>query len=359
MPKAQESCKNCEIEFEKHFKFCPHCGQQAKEKLTVGVLFYNTISNYFSFDARFFKSFLPLMLKPGYLPTKFIEGKRLLYLHPAQLYLFISVAFFFLLSATVVRDTVNDVDIALKKTMDGATVSDETNETVPQVLDSINFDGIIKPLKEKGIPGIERVEIEQLDSIIKTSVNDKDNKYGTNFDFDTEKVDSLITIKASDNEIYKTMGMDDDAGYFQRKLYEKGLKFYKQRNGGQILQAVYDTIPISLFILLPIFALILKLFFYKRGTYAYHLVFSFYFYAFLFTVFSIILLVNYIWDVPDWIDWVLVFSTFFYLLIAVKRFYNQGWFVSYIKTSLATFIYFTFVIPIAFVLIALTSFIFY
>ena len=64
------------------------------------------------------------------------------------------------------------------------------------------------------------------------------------------------------------MGMSDDAGYFKRKYYEQGLKFYRQRNAGQVFQAAYDTIPISLFILLPIFALILKLMYRKRGTYA-------------------------------------------------------------------------------------------
>ncbi len=71
MESTKETCKNCEQEFDDNFKFCPYCGQQAKDELTVGVLFYNTISNYFSFDARFFKSFFPLLFKPGYLAKRF------------------------------------------------------------------------------------------------------------------------------------------------------------------------------------------------------------------------------------------------------------------------------------------------
>ena len=59
----QIACKNCEQEFEKGFEFCPYCGQKAKDDLTIGVLFYNTISNYFSFDARFLRSFIPLMFR--------------------------------------------------------------------------------------------------------------------------------------------------------------------------------------------------------------------------------------------------------------------------------------------------------
>ena len=99
---------NCEHKFEEGFKFCPHCGQKTNDDLTLGVLFYNTITNYFSVDARFFKSFIPLMFKPGYLAKRFIEGKRLLYLHPAQMYLFISVVFFFLFSF-ITRDNNNNL----------------------------------------------------------------------------------------------------------------------------------------------------------------------------------------------------------------------------------------------------------
>ena len=45
-----------------------------------------------------------------------------------------------------------------------------------------------------------------------------------------------------------------------------------------------DATPIALFVLLPIFALLLKVFYWRKGRYAYHLVFTFYFFAFLFIV---------------------------------------------------------------------------
>lgn len=356
MADQQETCKNCEKQFESDFSFCPHCGQKAKDDLTLGVLFYNTISNYFSFDARFFKSFFPLLFKPGYLAKRFIEGKRLLYLHPAQLYLFISVVFFFILSVTVVRKQVQDLDTSLKKTLDKPLMSEE-QERAKQMIDSVAIDSVFIELENSNIPGLDKTKIKELDSIINTNSN-KDNKNLT-FDFDENKVDSLIAIDAPNKEVYKAMGMDDDANSFERKFYRQVLKFYKQRNGGQVLQAIYDTIPISLFVLLPIFAFILKLLFYKRGSYAHHLVFSFYFFSFLFTVFSIVLLVNQLIDIPDWIDWLLVFSTFFYLFIAIKRFYNHGWFLSFIKTGVSTFIYLMFVIPIAIIIVGIVSFFFY
>ncbi len=74
MESNQINCQNCEQPYKEGFNFCSSCGQKTNEELTIGVLFYNTISNYFSFDARFLKSFIPLMFKPGYLAKKFLEG---------------------------------------------------------------------------------------------------------------------------------------------------------------------------------------------------------------------------------------------------------------------------------------------
>ena len=47
----QTSCDNCESKHHVSYEFCPFCGQNTNDKLTVGLLFYNTIANYFSFDA--------------------------------------------------------------------------------------------------------------------------------------------------------------------------------------------------------------------------------------------------------------------------------------------------------------------
>ena len=152
--------------------------------------------------------------------------------------------------------------------------------------------------------------------------------------------------------------MEDDAGFLTKLFYKQGLKLHKNKGGG-ILQALFDSIPISLFILLPIFAMILKVFFWRRGTFAHHLVFSFYYFSFLFVTMCIIIGVNYFIDIPDWIDWLLVMSTFFYLVFAMRTFYKQGFIVSFIKASLASFIYMLFVLPIAAIIVFGLTFIFY
>jgi len=366
MGNQYETCKNCEENFEKGFRFCPHCGQKSKDELTIGVLFYNTITNYFSFDARFFKSFFPLLFKPGYLASKFIEGKRLLYLHPAQMYLFIAVVFFFLFSF-IQRSQVQSLDENLAKTLKQEKVTDTiTNDFVK---DSINA---IKLAKKKTEDSIARLELrktlndnkiihgfsdEKIDSLINAEDFRKNDI--ASFDFNTKSVDSLIALDAPNEVIYKDMGMDDDAGVFQRRLFRQGLRFYKSRKGGSILQTFYDTIPIAMFFLLPIFALLLKLLYRKQGLYAHHLVFSFYYFSFLFTVFSLILGINFIVDIPDWIDWLVAFSTFIYLYMALRRFYQQGKFKTFFKASIASFLFLLFVAPLTALILGMFAFLFY
>ncbi|MBO3117545.1 DUF3667 domain-containing protein [Winogradskyella sp. DF17] len=353
-------CQNCEQPYEEGFQFCPHCGQKTNDELTIGVLFYNTISNYFSFDARFLKSFVPLMFRPGYLAKEFVKGKRLLYLHPAQMYLFVAVIFFFIFNFYV-REGREKLD----KTMEEVVASRENKGKVSKekLSDSIYMDSLrqmaLKPIKlKKDALGLKEEDLRRLDSI--TTVEIGSEEINTDFGFNESEIDSLIQSGASNETIYRAMGMAEDAGYFQRKIFVQGLKFYKTMGLGQIYQTFIDSIPLAMFFLMPLFALFFKVFFFKRGRYAHHLVFSFYYFSFLFLLFSLIFAINrWIWDIPDWIDWLLAFSTFFYLVASVIRFYEQNWILSFIKSGIISFFFLLLVVPVSFVMLGFIAFLFY
>jgi len=345
-----EQCKNCEKTFDSSFEYCPYCGQEAADNLTIGVLFSNTIDNYISIDARFFRSFGTLMLKPGVLARRFVDGKRLKYLHPAQFYLFVSVIFFFIFSFTI-RKADNEVSEAIKKGME----QEITLDSIPIKQDSLALAEAKKVLKksQKTI-GLTDEEISEIDSVMAS-----DPEIVTlDFGFRREKLDSLIAAGAPLVQKTKAMGMKEDADAFTRRFYTQILKFYEQRGGG-ILQALYDTIPVAMFLLMPLFALLLKVFYWKPAIFAHHLVFSFYFFTFIFTTFCTILLVNKVWEIPIWLEVLICFSFVIYLMLALRNFYRSSWVGAFFKAGIISFLYMLFILPMAVIGIVMVAFMLY
>lgn len=326
---ATIACKNCEQIFDASYSFCPYCSQEAGDNLTLKVLFHNTISNYFCVDARFFKSFVPLMFKPGLLPKRFVGGKRMLYLHPAQFYLFVSVVFFFLFSFVVSKQ-----EQEMSKVWNSAFDSKETKMTPP-----------------------ESIATEEISGPDKTI--DIGNGNTINIGSGKSELDSLIAINAPEEQVLKSMGYAEGDSKFKHKLYSQALKVYKRRGSG-ILQGFYNSIPIATFILLPIFALLLKLFYFRKGRFAHHLVFAFYFFSFMFIVFSLLLIAGFIWPtIPGWLVSLILLSTFFYLWFGVKRFYGQKLLVSYFKSAAISFLFLSLVIPLSIAVMGFATFLFY
>jgi len=353
---TETSCLNCDRALSAQDSFCPNCGQKTSDDLTFGVLFNNTISNYFSYDARFLKSFVPLVFKPGFIAKEFVKGRRLKYLHPAQYYLFVSVIFFFLFSISTRTNTEN-VDTMLEKGLENSR-NFSIDSLEPRKIDSIEFAKALSILENSNI---EMNEDEQmlLDSLkanggnFSASFNTIDGmRIGQN---EMRKLDSLIEIGAPNSEKLAIFGVDEETGVIGKFMAKQSLKFYESSGKG-ILNVFYDTIPISMFFLIPIFALILKILYYKRTRFAHSMVFSFYYFTFLFIVLSLMLLVNMIVEIPDGIDWLLGLSTLIYLWISLRRFYGQGYFLSFIKLGILTFIYTLFIIPLSAVLMILIAF---
>jgi hypothetical protein len=350
----QVNCLNCEQPFEKGFKFCPHCGQKTNEELTLKVLFYNAICNYFSFDARFFRSFIPLMFRPGYLAAKFVEGKRLLYLHPAQMYLFISVVFFFIISFST-RELVQEANKLNEEAINSEAIHTSKDSTEPKK-DSLRLVNIMQPLKDNQDKlGLKEEDLKMTDSLLNSSYEDSED-----FEILRKKlatIDSLVEAGVDKKEIYKEMGMSDDAGFIERRFFANLLNLARGNGAGAIVQAFFDSIPISMFFLLPFFALILKVFYFNKGKYAHHLVFSFYYFSFMFTVASILMALDrFVIPIPGWIYWLVGLSTYIYFLLALIKFYKQNWFLSLIKSGVISFIFLLMVIPLAFGILLFFSF---
>ncbi len=83
-------CLNCGAEVTG--KFCSNCGQENIEtKENFLHLAFHVIGDFFHFDSKFFRSFIPLFTKPGFLTQEYWMGRRQHFIHPLRLFFFITI----------------------------------------------------------------------------------------------------------------------------------------------------------------------------------------------------------------------------------------------------------------------------
>ncbi len=95
---------------------------------------------------------------------------------------------------------------------------------------------------------------------------------------------------------------------------------------------------ISLFILLPIFTLFLKLFYIrKKYTYVEHLIFVFHVQTVFFLLLLIFVLLYFFTNSNS--GWIFILAFLIYLFMAMKTFYKQGFFKTFIKYCMLNTVY--------------------
>jgi hypothetical protein len=140
---------------------------------------------------------------------------------------------------------------------------------------------------------------------------------------------------------------------------------------GEALEEVARTalgyVPTVMFVLLPIFAGVLKLLYVRqRRYYAEHMIFLLHTHAFVFVVFTVLLargwlfgwmgaLLGWTWLTPAIVTlllgWALV-----YIYLAMKRVYGQGWLKTFLKYWTLGWAYFWILLPSILVLLVATVF---
>ena len=80
-------------------RFCPNCGQENTDtRKTFLQLFVHLFEDLTHYENSFRKTIRNLIFKPASLTKEYLSGKRMSYLAPIRLYIFISFVTFFLFS---------------------------------------------------------------------------------------------------------------------------------------------------------------------------------------------------------------------------------------------------------------------
>lgn len=365
-------CLNCTQPLMGNENYCSYCGQKNTTKqLSFGVFLNNLFSGLFSYDSRFWRTFIPLLLKPGKVSKEYIEGRRVRFVNPFQMYLNVSIVFFLLLGITnkLDNDNLSENNIA------AATNNlDSLSQLGVQKLDSVISTAKEEVIKTMPNDSAKTKVITNLGSVFKIieSESEKDTlEYAYHIKTDSTGRIGLIN-KLSDfkhfHEKFPSYNNEralDSLGYqktFWNKFYYTqmtnaiaNIKQMRADGGERYINKLTSYISISLFIFLPVFTLFLNFLFIRRKfTYMEHLVFVFHTQTVFFLLFIIFYLLNF-FVVMENIAWVFVILFLLYLYKALRHFYQQSRFKTVLKFILLNG-YYMFLALVGFSIVAVLSF---
>ncbi len=287
----QHLCGNCLMPLDS--VFCSHCGQkQISQSKHFSALFREFFEDVLNLDDKILRTIKPLLVKPGFLSLEYFADRRMRYVSPLKLYFFLSVITFFLVQQSVESNIDPNNLIQLD--------DNSTKESARKGID-ITING--KPWNAKTNPA----EISGIPSAFNTLINDR-----------MIKLDAVLKSK--------------DA---QKQLVHAGL----------------SAIPTALLIMLPFFAVLLKMaYVFNKRLYMEHMIVALHNHAFLLLIILFLIIANQLgiwwgksiqWLEP-WLDTIsnlLLVSLPIYFLISMKRIYQQTWWMTLFKFLLVGFFY--------------------
>jgi hypothetical protein len=303
-PAPEINCQNCNTHFIGHY--CPNCGQSVKEfDRPFSFVFYNFVGDIFTFDTRFFNTFLQLIFHPGKLTSEFFAGRRVRYAPPFRVFIFMSFLLFLLLQ------------ILTSKELNRALENSPTHFNL-NIADQSSEHSYTKFTTDKN----SGIRISTPDSLVAASENSR----------------QLLNKIAA-----KLEGELDGEKNIQKK--NKKIELIRLlRSPEEATSKALNLLSWAFFVLLPIFALLLKFVFIRRNqNYVRHLIFSIHFHSFVFFDFILLILLKLIFiKLPEWLVVVSILIIPAYFILSLRHFYRQG-FLKIIAKSIVVSILYNFI----------------
>ncbi|HXC57279.1 MAG TPA: DUF3667 domain-containing protein [Rhizomicrobium sp.] len=314
--------------------YCAVCGQpRLSGHRSVHELLYAFVKDVVNFDSRIMRTARALLIEPGELPKAFREGRTQPFVPAIRLYLFVTLVFFVLLSVTKIA--ILQIDVTAKPVK---VVYVGGNAFIPNP--AYNADtasdpdvrGLIKPL----LP-ISKERASQPGGVFvfdyKAHFFAPIGRYHAPLPDAARRQLQVSSISDSKRDV------DTDTQWYLRKF--DTVMGEIAADPAALNEPLTTWIPRALFLLLPLYALLLALFHIRRRKDFYlvdHVVFSFSIHTFAFVV--LMAAVGLAQVVPGGIvAWAVFIGMSIYVFLAMKRFYAQGWVKTTLKFVLISAIY--------------------
>jgi len=310
----EDQCENCGALL--HGPYCSQCGQKAADRIVpIWHMINEALEAVIELDMRVIYTFPKFLFLPGRLTKEYIDGRRKRYIRPFRLYLFTTFLLFTVLAFTAGKGF------------------------------QFPFNPQVSPAQADTTQTSSTVGVA--DSAVAAS--------GPSFLGGPEqRAEWARAIRQNPDAVNVQIGNSETQTRLERILRVKVAEALQ--NPHDFVGSMIDQAPYVMFLMLPIFAFLLKLLYIRRSRlYVEHLIFSLHLHAFAFFAFTVGILLGetsseWLHTAAGWID----ASPLLYLVLAMAHVYDQSLIKSTIKASFLLFVY-TIILTIGFLLLALAA----
>lgn len=340
--RQDKHCLNCGAEVPE--RYCTHCGQEnAVPHESFGHLVKHFVGDVLHYDSQFLKTLNYLLFRPGRLTREYMAGRRVAYVNPIKLYIFISFVFFLSLAMLSPHES-HEPEAKPGTGKEAAAAQHEKDDeeeipTIAGIVDSVRSslkENNVLPAETAGDTGVYHYRYDTGSAPHVPAYNSL-RKAAAAPDTTPQKDEDNPLKKYRNAAAYDSaqagMPKSERDGWLKRYVTRKAFKFDDSFEDG-FTEALKHHFPKMMFVLLPLFALWLKLIYnWKRWYYADHAIFSLHVHCFAYVLLLIAFILEAATGWENFVGWgsLLIFG---YLVLALRNTYRQSFMRSFAKALL-------------------------
>ena len=306
-------------------KYCGVCGQPVDtHRRSILHLLHDLIADIASFDSRILRTLRALFFQPGELALAFRQGRTQRYVPPIRLYLFTSLIFFLTLSLAHIAIFQLQLTVSTKRYVTNASgqvleVKDGATTVLPGVKADTSGKVIADPRENHPLIG-QKVDGRSVPDVSAAPL------------FFAPKREANPAAAPGVQKFLELEGLNPGQPGASK------LKLAGNRDPRRMLETLAtdpaaingpltEWITRMLFVLLPVYALVLAILYWRQRSQFYfvdHLVFSLNAFSFIFAV-SLMAIIAAQFGAGGTVASLSLGAVWLYFLLAMKRFYGQSW----------------------------------